>query len=272
MLPKDYPLSPPRIQMLTPSGRFIPGHDICTSASHYHPELWTPQWTLLGMVQALRLHFGSPSNEIGGMSASYSDRYQYALASRHWHWKSVNHARMIQQGMFDDNDDNRDRSATAQEEDTEVERSLIMQTSVQQENEDPATLASAARSNSVDKEESIQHRTTTTTQIIEGENVVLKRKRKTKSKKNKTKPDFFLKPEPSLSMGETSTATNRNHGSHSTETDDVMSILIQKRARRRQRPSSLTAILLERGTQIWLNPPRLLGFGLLLLFVWLNRL
>jgi hypothetical protein len=170
---------------------------------------------------------------------------------------------MIQQGMFDDNDDNHDRSATAQEEDTKVERSLIMQTSVQQDNEDPAKLASAASSNSVDKEQSIQ--------ITEGENVVVKKKRKTKSKQNKTKPDVFLKPEPSLSMGETSTATNRNHGSHSTETDDVMSILIQKRARRRQRPSSLTAILLERGTQIWLNPPRLLGFGLLLLFVWLNR-
>lgn len=42
ILPKDYPLSPPHVQMLTPSGRFIPGHDICLSASSYHPESWTP--------------------------------------------------------------------------------------------------------------------------------------------------------------------------------------------------------------------------------------
>ena len=42
ILPRDYPLSPPHVQMLTPSGRFIPGHDICLSASSYHPESWTP--------------------------------------------------------------------------------------------------------------------------------------------------------------------------------------------------------------------------------------
>ena len=43
ILPRDYPLSPPHVQMLTPSGRFIPGHDICLSASSYHPESWTPR-------------------------------------------------------------------------------------------------------------------------------------------------------------------------------------------------------------------------------------
>jgi hypothetical protein len=43
LLPKDYPMSPPRVQMLTPTGRFIPGEDICLSASNYHPETWTPR-------------------------------------------------------------------------------------------------------------------------------------------------------------------------------------------------------------------------------------
>ena len=43
LLPKDYPMSPPRVQMLTPSGRFHPGEDICLSASAFHPETWTPR-------------------------------------------------------------------------------------------------------------------------------------------------------------------------------------------------------------------------------------
>jgi ubiquitin-protein ligase len=41
ILPKDYPGSPPRVQMWTPNGRFVPGIDICLSASAYHPETWT---------------------------------------------------------------------------------------------------------------------------------------------------------------------------------------------------------------------------------------
>lgn len=43
LLPKDYPMSPPRVQILTPSGRFHPGEDICLSASAFHPETWTPR-------------------------------------------------------------------------------------------------------------------------------------------------------------------------------------------------------------------------------------
>jgi len=40
ILPKDYPGSPPRVQVLTPSGRFVTGEDICLSASAFHPETW----------------------------------------------------------------------------------------------------------------------------------------------------------------------------------------------------------------------------------------
>jgi hypothetical protein len=43
LLPKNYPMSPPRVQMFTPSGRFHPGEDICLSASAFHPETWTPR-------------------------------------------------------------------------------------------------------------------------------------------------------------------------------------------------------------------------------------
>ena len=101
LLPKDYPASPPRVQMITPSGRFIPGHDICLSASSYHPETWTPRWTVLSLVDALRLHMLTTANEIGGVLASDEKRRQYAIESRLWKCHGVaNHERMVAENIF----------------------------------------------------------------------------------------------------------------------------------------------------------------------------
>ena len=95
LLPKDYPMSPPRIQLLTPSGRFITGADICLSASAFHPESWTPRWTVLALVEALRLHMLTQANEIGGMSATPEERRKMARASRVWASGKIQHGAMI---------------------------------------------------------------------------------------------------------------------------------------------------------------------------------
>ncbi len=100
VLPKDYPMSPPRVQMLTPSGRFIPGHDICLSASSYHPESWTPRWTILSLIDALRLHMLTSANEIGGQNASNEQRRKRALESRTWGRGVVCHEEMLNDGIF----------------------------------------------------------------------------------------------------------------------------------------------------------------------------
>ena len=100
LLPKDYPGSPPRVQLLTPSGRFIPGHDICLSASNYHPESWTPKWTVLSLIDALRLHMLTQANEIGGMTATPSERRKLASASRSWAAGKLSHETMRNQGTF----------------------------------------------------------------------------------------------------------------------------------------------------------------------------
>ena len=84
LLPKNYPAMPPRIQMLTPNGRFMTNVDICLSASNYHPETWTPKWTILSLVNALRLHMLTLANEIGGMMSSDERRRWYAKESRVW--------------------------------------------------------------------------------------------------------------------------------------------------------------------------------------------
>lgn len=109
VLPKNYPSSPPRVQVLTPSGRFVPGADICLSASHFHPETWTAAWTVRTLVESLRLHMLTTANEIGGMEASYAQRVSWARASRSWRATLVvgrpssvvvNHAHMLQGGLF----------------------------------------------------------------------------------------------------------------------------------------------------------------------------
>lgn len=84
LLPKNYPLTPPRVQMLTPNGRFLTNVDICLSASSYHPETWTPQWTILSLINALRLHMLTLANEIGGMTSSDERKRLYAKESRFW--------------------------------------------------------------------------------------------------------------------------------------------------------------------------------------------
>jgi len=99
LLPKDYPLSPPRIQVLTPNGRFLPGKDICLTASQYHPESWTPRWTVLALVNALRLHMLTTENEIGGMRKSFEQRQKLAELSRRWKIRrgnlNVDHGTMV---------------------------------------------------------------------------------------------------------------------------------------------------------------------------------
>ena len=100
LLPKDYPASPPRIQMLTPTGRFVPGMDICLSASAYHPESWSPRWTVVSLVDALRLHMLTTANEIGGLEASSEVRRRMAVESRFWGMGRVNHERMVRAGLF----------------------------------------------------------------------------------------------------------------------------------------------------------------------------
>ncbi|KAL3759062.1 hypothetical protein ACHAWU_008671 [Discostella pseudostelligera] len=102
LLPRDYPASPPRVRLLTPSGRFIVDVDICLTASNYHPESWTPRWTVVSLVQALRVHMLTSPAEIGGVHASEEKRMEYAMESREWCSRDgvVDHGRMVAMGMF----------------------------------------------------------------------------------------------------------------------------------------------------------------------------
>ena len=108
VLPKDYPATPPRVQLWTPSGRFKPFVDICLSASAYHPESWTPRWTVLSLVHALRLHMLTNPQEIGGITSTAQEILEYARQSLTWRvsWVTgkrritVDHAKLLEQGVL----------------------------------------------------------------------------------------------------------------------------------------------------------------------------
>ena len=51
IFPADYPLKPPQIRMLTPSGRFEVNTPLCLQS--LKTEIWSPSWTIAYILQGL---------------------------------------------------------------------------------------------------------------------------------------------------------------------------------------------------------------------------
>lgn len=83
VFPPEYPLRPPSIQMLTPSGRFQTNTKICMSMTDFHPESWNPAWrvetVLLGLVSFM-LDAADPATA-GGLNDSVAARRVHAIRS-----------------------------------------------------------------------------------------------------------------------------------------------------------------------------------------------
>merc|ERR1712029_657408 len=91
--PDDYPAKAPKINLITPNGRFRT-HDkqdgICLSISHYHPESWNPAWKVNQIVIGLQTFwqggeytYGSVENNDYGRDIPLKERsYGFAIQSR----------------------------------------------------------------------------------------------------------------------------------------------------------------------------------------------
>ena len=79
--PSEYPMKPPAIKMLTPSGRFEVGPRLCLTISDYHPESWNPSWSVGAVLVGLNSFFYEESNAIGSLRASTAERRRLAAAS-----------------------------------------------------------------------------------------------------------------------------------------------------------------------------------------------
>ena len=94
-MPKEYPMKAPVFRYFTPSSRFQPGKSICTTFSQWHPESWTPSWSLKQQLHGLRsFMLDKRRTEIGAMQCSDAAIRRDAAASlawnrRHPRWQSL---------------------------------------------------------------------------------------------------------------------------------------------------------------------------------------
>jgi ubiquitin-conjugating enzyme E2 J2 len=79
--PKEFPYKPPAIKMLTPNGRFFPNKSICLSMSEYHPETWSPLWTVSAVLNGLLSFMLTEEKAAGSIVTSIEAKQKYAKSS-----------------------------------------------------------------------------------------------------------------------------------------------------------------------------------------------
>jgi len=63
--PKEYPMKPPSVLMITPNGRFQEKTRICLTISDYHPESWNPVWKVESILYGLMSFMISDESSVG---------------------------------------------------------------------------------------------------------------------------------------------------------------------------------------------------------------
>ncbi|XP_026760774.1 ubiquitin-conjugating enzyme E2 J1-like [Galleria mellonella] len=85
LLPKEYPMHPPHIILLTPNGRFEVNKKICLSISGHHPETWQPSWSIRTALLALIAFMPTPAEgTIGSLDYTPAERKILAKKSASW--------------------------------------------------------------------------------------------------------------------------------------------------------------------------------------------
>lgn len=81
IFPKDYPLKPPSVMMLTPSGRFQPNRRLCLSMSDFHPETWNPMWSVSTILTGLYSFMIETNPTLGSIETTQSQKRKFAYQS-----------------------------------------------------------------------------------------------------------------------------------------------------------------------------------------------
>lgn len=85
LLPSNYPLAPPDVILLTPSGRFQCNTKICLSVTSYHADSWQPAYSIRTVLTALISFMNTPpAGAIGSLDYPSDERKAYARQSRTW--------------------------------------------------------------------------------------------------------------------------------------------------------------------------------------------
>jgi len=81
IFPKEYPLKPPSVIMLTPSGRFKPNRRLCLSMSDFHPESWNPMWSVSTILTGLYSFMVETAPTLGSVETTESQKRRLAMTS-----------------------------------------------------------------------------------------------------------------------------------------------------------------------------------------------
>jgi ubiquitin-protein ligase len=84
-LPAEYPLYPPDLLMMTPSGRFQVGKPICTTFTSYHPESWSPSYNFTTIMRSfMSFMVDDGATHVGGLNDSKEKRRKFAKESKNY--------------------------------------------------------------------------------------------------------------------------------------------------------------------------------------------
>ena len=79
--PPQYPLKPPSVIMITPSGRFVTNRRLCLSMSDFHPETWNPMWSVSTILTGLYSFMLDTAPTLGSVEMSGPQRRKLAAQS-----------------------------------------------------------------------------------------------------------------------------------------------------------------------------------------------
>jgi ubiquitin-conjugating enzyme E2 J2 len=87
LFPKEYPLKPPGVMMLTPSGRFVPNRRLCLSMSDFHPESWNPMWSVSTILTGLYSFMIEKNPTLGSIETTTKTKRKLAADSLEYNVK-----------------------------------------------------------------------------------------------------------------------------------------------------------------------------------------
>eukprot|EP00043_Microstomoeca_roanoka_P010538 m.100000 g.100000 ORF g.100000 m.100000 type:complete len:237 (+) comp14921_c1_seq2:56-766(+) len=81
VFPPTYPMKPPAIYMITPSGRFKENTKLCLSISDFHPDTWNPAWSVETVLKGLLSFMLEDTPTAGSIITSTAEKESLAKRS-----------------------------------------------------------------------------------------------------------------------------------------------------------------------------------------------
>lgn len=97
--PEEYPYKPPAVYMLSPQGRFKVDTMLCLSMSNFHPETWSPAWSVGAVLTGLLTFMLLEEDTYGSITTSDKEKRALARSSHAWNGRSKMFAEVFPEFM-----------------------------------------------------------------------------------------------------------------------------------------------------------------------------